>query len=136
MKTQPAPRTVDEYIARFPPGVRPLLDRVRGAIREAIPEADELISYGLAGYKLHGRPVIYFGGWKAHYSIYPSTAPLVAAFKKELAPYEVNDKGTIRFPLSSPVPVALIGRLAKFRAKEVSEPAKARAAVRRKRRAP
>jgi len=49
--------------------------------------------------------VIYFAGWKEHYSIYPSTRRLVAAFEKALEPYEVNDKGTIRFPLSQPVPV-------------------------------
>ena len=63
--------------------------------------------------------MIYFAGWKEHYSIYPSSRPLVAAFEKALEPYEVNDKGTIRFPLSQPVPVKLIEGLAKFRAKEV-----------------
>ena len=50
----------------------------------------------------------------------PSTAPLVAAFKMSSAPYEVNNKGTIRFPLSKPVPVKLIAALARFRAKEVA----------------
>ena len=63
--------------------------------------------------------------WKEHYSIYPATAKLVAAFKKQLAPYEVNDKGTIRFPLKGRVPVGLIGSIAKFRAKEVAEREKA-----------
>jgi uncharacterized protein YdhG (YjbR/CyaY superfamily) len=65
--------------------------------------------------------VIYFAGWKRHYSLYPATRRLVAAFKDELAPYEVNDKGTIRFPLSEPVPVKLIEAIATFRAKEVAE---------------
>jgi uncharacterized protein YdhG (YjbR/CyaY superfamily) len=65
--------------------------------------------------------VIYFAGWKQHYSLYPANRRLVAAFKKELAPYEVNDKGTIRFPLDEPVPVKLIEAIAKFRAKEVAE---------------
>ena len=64
--------------------------------------------------------MIYFAGWKEHYSIYPANVRLVAAFKKQLAPYQVNDKGTIRFPLSEPVPVKLIGALARFRAKEVA----------------
>jgi uncharacterized protein YdhG (YjbR/CyaY superfamily) len=58
--------------------------------------------------------------WKQHYSIYAATEQVVAAFKDELAPYEV-DKGTIRFPLCEPVPVKLIGRIAIFRAREVFE---------------
>ena len=72
---------------------------------------------------MHGGTVLYFAGWKHHYSLYPADAHLVAAFKEDLEPYEVNDKGTIRFPLSQPVPVQLIGRIAKFRAKEAAEAA-------------
>ena len=63
----------------------------------------------------------------------PSNDRLVAAFKDELAPYEVNDKGTIRFPLFEPVPVKLIEGIAKFRAKEVAERGKAKAAAPKKR---
>ena len=87
-----------------------------------------MISYRIPTYKLHGRPVLYFAGWRQHYSLYPSTDHLVAAFKDDLAPYEVN-KGTIRFPLSEPVPVKLIEGIAKFRAKEVAEREKAKAAA-------
>jgi uncharacterized protein YdhG (YjbR/CyaY superfamily) len=76
--------------------------------------------------------VLYFAGWKKHYSLYPATADLVAAFKDDLAPYEVNDKGTIRFPLFEPVPVRLIARIAKFRAEETAERAKAKAATKRR----
>jgi uncharacterized protein YdhG (YjbR/CyaY superfamily) len=72
--------------------------------------------------------VLYFAGWKQHYSLYPATERVIAAFKDELAPYEVN-KATIRFPLSQSVPVKLIGRIAKFRAKEVAEREKAKAAT-------
>jgi uncharacterized protein YdhG (YjbR/CyaY superfamily) len=60
-------------------------------------------------------------------------SPLVEAFKKELAPYEVNNKGTIRFPLAEHVPVKLIAALARFRAKQVIEETKAKAATRKKR---
>lgn len=112
-------KAVDQYIASQPEAVQGVLKRVRSTIRKAVPEADELISYKIPTYKLHGRPVLYFAGWKHHYSLYPSTDRLVAAFKDELAQYEVN-KGTIRFPLSESVPVKLIERIAKFRAKEVA----------------
>ncbi len=121
-------KSVDEYIAAQPETVRRTLRRVRTTIREAVPAADEVISYKIPTYKLHSRPVLYFAGWKQHYSLYPATERVLAAFKDELAPYEVN-KGTIRFPLSRPVPVKLIGRIAKFRAKEVAERAKAKAAA-------
>ena len=69
--------------------------------------------------------MIYFAGWKQHYSIYPVTAPVVAALKKELASYEV-EKGTIRFPFSRSVPVRLIGRLTKLLVMESEERAKAK----------
>ncbi len=68
-----------------------------------------------------------------HYSLYPATDHLVEAFKDDLAPYEV-DKGTIRFQLSQPVPVKLIERIAKFRAKEAAESAKAKLGMRQPRR--
>jgi len=111
-------KSVDEYIAAQSKDVQRVLQTVRRAIRKAVPKADEVISYQIAAYKLEGGTVLYFAGWKKHYSLYPANARLVAAFKKELAPYEVNDKGTIRFPLDKPVPVTLIARLAKFRARE------------------
>jgi uncharacterized protein YdhG (YjbR/CyaY superfamily) len=105
---------------------------VRITIRKAMPGAAEVISYQIPTYKLNGRPVLYFAGWRQHYSLYPTTDHVVAAFKDALAPYEVN-KGTIRFPLSKPVPVTLIEGIAKFRAKEVAERAKAKGAAPKKR---
>ena len=114
--------SVDEYIATQPEDVRPVLELVRRTIREAVPRADEVISYQIPAYKLDGNAVIYFAGWKRHYSLYPAGDPIVEAFKDELAPYEV-DKGTIRFPLSEPVPVKLIAGIAKLRAEEAAAPA-------------
>ncbi|MGA2879015.1 MAG: DUF1801 domain-containing protein [Bryobacteraceae bacterium] len=122
------PQSVDEYIALQPAHVQGVLGRVRSTIRRAIPRAEEVISYQIPTYKLHNRPVLYFAGWKQHYSLYPATERVIAAFKHELAPYEVK-KGTIRFPLSQPVPVKLIERIAKFRAKEVAEREKAKPAT-------
>jgi uncharacterized protein YdhG (YjbR/CyaY superfamily) len=124
-------KSVDEYMASQPKAVQGLLERVRRTIRKALPGAEEVISYGIPTFKLQGRAVLYFAGWSHHYSIYPATERLVAAFKKQLAPFEVNDKGTIRFPFSEPVPVTLIEGLAKFRAQEVVEREKARPSVRK-----
>jgi uncharacterized protein YdhG (YjbR/CyaY superfamily) len=126
MKAKAAPpKTVNEYIEGFPPGVRDVLKTVRSTIRKALPDTEEAISYGIPTFRRHGSSIMYFAGWKEHFSIYPSTARLAAAFKKELAPYEVSGKGTIRFPLSEPVPVKLLAALAKFRGKEAAERRKA-----------
>jgi uncharacterized protein YdhG (YjbR/CyaY superfamily) len=126
-------KSVDEYIAAQPEAAQGVLSRVRSAIRRAVPGAEEVISYKIPTYKLHGGPMLYFAGWKRHYSLYPATGLLVAAFKDDLAPYEVS-KGTIRFPFSGPVPVRLIERIAKFRAKEAAERNKAKAAAPKKHR--
>jgi uncharacterized protein YdhG (YjbR/CyaY superfamily) len=112
-------QSVDDYIAAQPEAVRAVLERVRSTIRKAMPKAEETLSYQMPAYKLDGRVVLYFAGWKQHYSLYPATGHVVAAFRDELAPYEIS-KGTIRFPLSEPVPVKLIGDIAKFRARETA----------------
>jgi uncharacterized protein YdhG (YjbR/CyaY superfamily) len=117
--------SVDEYITSQPAAVRSILRRVRSTIRKALPAAEEVISYQIPAYKLHGRIVVFFAGWKEHWALYPASGTAVAAFKDELVRYEVT-KGTIRFPFSQPVPVKLIGRITKFRAKEIAERAKAK----------
>jgi uncharacterized protein YdhG (YjbR/CyaY superfamily) len=109
--------SVDEYLAAQPPASRAVLVRVRLAIRKALPAATEEIHYGMPAYRLHDVVVIYFAGWKRHYSLYPASERLVRAFEEELAPYEIS-KGTIRFPLAQTVPLKLIARIAKFRQKE------------------
>ena len=114
--------SVDDYIASQPEDVRAILKRVRAAIRKSVPEAQEVISYNMPAYMLNGNRLLYFAVWKKHYSIYAATEQVLAAFHDELALYAVQ-KGTIRFPLSEPVPEKLIGRIAKFRAREMELPA-------------
>ena len=125
-------KSVDEYIASQPDTVQAVLERVRSTIRKAIPQAEESISYKIPAYKLRGDRVLYFAAWKKHFSIYPATARVIAAFKDDIAPYVV--KSTLRFRLAQPVPVKLIARIAKFRAKEVAERQKGKAAAKPKKR--
>jgi uncharacterized protein YdhG (YjbR/CyaY superfamily) len=113
-------KSVNEYIASQPKSSQAILKRVRGAIRKAVPEATEGISYQIPAYKLNDRVLVYFAGWKEHYSLYPVGDRLVEAFGTDLARYK-RSKGTIRFPLSEPVPVDLIGSIAKFRVKQLLE---------------
>jgi uncharacterized protein YdhG (YjbR/CyaY superfamily) len=120
MMTRTNFRNVDEYIAAQPEPARVVLASVRSAIRTALPDAEEVISYKIPAYKVTGVVVLYFAGWKQHYSLYPAGESVLATLKNQLAPYKVN-KGTIRFALSDPVPVSLIGRIATLRAKEVAQ---------------
>jgi uncharacterized protein YdhG (YjbR/CyaY superfamily) len=128
---KPSFASVDEYLAAQPVAVQPILKRVRGVIRKAVPDAEETISYQIPTYKRQGRAVIFFAGWKQHYSVYPASARVLEAFGKQLARYEVA-KGTIKFPFSQPVPATLIAGVAKVLAKEAAE--KARPAARPKKR--
>jgi uncharacterized protein YdhG (YjbR/CyaY superfamily) len=124
-------KSVDEYIAAQPEASQPTLERVRKAIRKALPRAEEVISYRIPAYRFLGVTGIYFAGWKTFYSVYPAGPRLVAAFKRELSVCKV--KGfTIQFPLSEPVPEKLIGRIAKFRVKEVAARGKAQRSLRKK----
>src|SRR5258707_789996 len=118
-------KSVDEYIAAHTDDVQAILSCVRSTIRNAVPSAEETISYQIPAYKLQGGAVLYFAGWKQHYSLYPAGDRLIRAFRSELAPYKIS-KGSIRFPLSAPVPVKLIADIAKFRAKEGADRAKAK----------
>jgi uncharacterized protein YdhG (YjbR/CyaY superfamily) len=112
-------KTVDEYLAAQADEARSILEQVRRAIRKAVPEAEETISYKMPTYKLDGQRLLFFAGWKQHFSLYPAGDRLVTEFRDELAPYKV-EKSTVRFPLARPVPFKLIERIAKFRAKEIS----------------
>jgi uncharacterized protein YdhG (YjbR/CyaY superfamily) len=110
-------KSVAEYLATLPEGTRATLQRVRSAIRKGVPNGEEAISYQIPTVKLEGSAVIYFAGWKEHYSLYPATQQVITTFERELAGYELR-KGTIRFPLSEPVPSKLIAAIAKVRAQE------------------
>src|SRR5215813_11269555 len=112
---QSNPKSVDEYIAAHPEAVQSKLEQVRAAIRRAVPEAVEGIGYRMPGYKLHGKPMLYFAGFNEHYSLFAASGTFFATLENDLRGYELR-KGTVHFPLTKPVPVKLISRIAKLRA--------------------
>jgi uncharacterized protein YdhG (YjbR/CyaY superfamily) len=116
MKTkQTASSTIDEYIAGFPPDVQAILQKIRLTIREAAPDAEETISYQMPTFTLKGN-LVHFAAFKEHIGFYP-TPTGIEKFQKELSAYK-GAKGSVRFPLDQPIPYGLIGKIAKFRAKE------------------
>ena len=121
------PRTIDEYIAGFPPKVRAILKQIRSTVRAAAPDAEEVISYQMPAFKQDGI-LIYFAAFKAHIGAFPPVSG-DARLEKALARY-AGPKGNLRFPLDEPIPYDLIRRIVALRVRQNT----AKAAARRKQR--
>lgn len=104
--------SIDEYIATFSEPVQQVLQRVRETIAVQLPDATEAISYQIPTFRIEGKNVIHFAGWKKHISIYPVPQG-DAVFQAEIAPF-VSGKGTVKFPLDDPLPMDLISRIARL----------------------
>jgi uncharacterized protein YdhG (YjbR/CyaY superfamily) len=115
MTTRFAPKDIDEYIAAFSPEVQSILMKIRATIREAVPEAEEKISYQIPAFTLSG-DLIYFAAFKKHIGIYPPVNG-DEQLRQEISRYR-GEKGNLKFPLDEPIPYDLISRIAKFRARE------------------
>jgi len=109
---------VREYFASLPPDVRRKLKSIRSQVRAAAPDAVEHFSYGIPGFKLDGKPLIWYAAFKSHLSMYPLTAGIRRGLGAELDRYETA-KGTIRFPLTKPPTSALVTRMVKSRVAEI-----------------
>ena len=103
------------YIAGFPEATQRLLEEMRRTIREAAPEAEEKISYGIPTYTL-GRNLAHFAGYEHHIGFYPGPSG-IKAFEKELAAYKMA-KGSVQFPLDKPLPLRLVHRIVQYRVEE------------------
>ena len=114
MKTTP-PKTIDAYIANFPPDIQARLETIRATIRKAAPDAEETIKYQIPTFTLKGN-LISFAAYKTHIGLYPIPAG-TAKFQKAVAVYK-SAKSTVRLPLDEPLPVGLISQLVKYRVKE------------------
>jgi uncharacterized protein YdhG (YjbR/CyaY superfamily) len=113
MKSGPA--TVDEYLAELPQPVRRVLGNLRKTIRATAPKADEVIGYGMPGYKYHGM-LVYFAAFKSHCSFFPGTS-MLEQFGAEVAPFKTS-KGTLQFTVEKPLPQPLVRRIVKERMKQ------------------
>jgi uncharacterized protein YdhG (YjbR/CyaY superfamily) len=113
--TADIPKTVDEYIAGFSPEVQTILRRVRQVVRDAAPQAQEVISYRMPALKQHGI-LVYFAAFKAHIGFYPPVTG-DARLLEALAPY-AGVKGNLRFPYDKPIPYPLITRITALRVKQ------------------
>ena len=108
--------TVDEYFSSLSPGVKNILEELREAIKQAAPEAEEVISYNIPAFKYHGM-LVYYTAHKKHIGFYPGNKAVNEVFKNDLSSYKTS-KGTIQLPFSKPIPKSLIKNIVKFRVKE------------------
>ena len=106
-------KTLDEYISVLPANTKAIFNELRKIIKQAAPQAEELISYNMPAFKLHGG-LVYYAAWKGRIGFYPGTPQIEAAFKKEISEYECS-KGTIKFPLNRSIPYDLISKMVKLR---------------------
>jgi len=109
---------IDRYIGAFDGEVRERLERMRKIITATAPQAVESLSYGLVGYKLNGRPLVYFGGFAGHIGFY-ATPNGHDAFREEFSKYK-QGKGSVQFPLDKPLPTDLVKRVVEYRIKQIA----------------
>jgi uncharacterized protein YdhG (YjbR/CyaY superfamily) len=109
---------VRAYFATLPPSSRRDLTKIRDAIRAAAPRAVEVYSYGIPGFRIDGQPLVWYAAWKSHLSMYPVGEAIVRQVAPKADRYK-RAKGTIRFPLDEPPPIALVKQLVKARLAQV-----------------
>jgi len=111
-----APKTVDEYLARVPPEFRAALERLRKIIKDAAPDADEVISYQMPAFRQNGM-LVYYAAFKDHCSFFVASPGVRRRFSAELKPFE-GGKGTLHFTPERPLPRDLVTRIVKARVEE------------------
>ena len=109
------PNNFAEYVANFSAEIQERLENMRNIIKNAAPEADEVISYAMPAFKLKG-VLVYFAAYKNHIGFYP-TGSGISAFKEQLSIYK-GAKGSVQFPHDKPFPIQLIEEIVKYRVNE------------------
>lgn len=108
---------VDAYIDALPPDRRAAMRELRAAIRASAPDATDVITYRMPGFRLDGRFFVSYDAYKRHYSLFPATDGVVEELGDEVRPY-LAGRGTIRFPADRPIPVDLVRRIIAVRLRE------------------
>ncbi|HXS37299.1 MAG TPA: DUF1801 domain-containing protein [Flavipsychrobacter sp.] len=124
MKVASKFKTVDEYMSLLPKNEKVILEGLRKTIKQIVPKAEEVISYGMPAFKQNGI-LVWYAVHKEHIGLYPRSSA-IQAFKNELSGYTTS-KGAIQFPITQPIPTELVKSIVKFRAIEDMESVKSKA---------
>jgi uncharacterized protein YdhG (YjbR/CyaY superfamily) len=110
-------KSVEDYLAAVPPDKRAALNRLRKMIRAALPEATEVLSYGVPTFKHEGKGVVAYGAATGHCTFYLMSTSVTRAHAAELKRYDLG-KGSIQFTADRPLPAALVKKLVAARLAE------------------
>lgn len=110
---------MDEYLSTINPSQRQALQRIRNTVHELVPEAEEMISYGIPTFKYRGKPLIHFAAFKDHMSVFPTADPMIQVIGDQLAEFRTS-KGTLQFTEDNPIPEDLIRKIVETRLKSIS----------------
>ncbi|HXI81656.1 MAG TPA: DUF1801 domain-containing protein [Verrucomicrobiae bacterium] len=113
------PTGVEEYLGALAPDRRAVMDELRATIRAAAPGATESIAYDMPALRSDGQFLVSYAAYKRHYSLFPASGTVVGALGDEVAPY-LSGKGTIQFPASAPIPMALVRKVVSIRLAELA----------------
>ena len=113
------PASVDEYLRGLPDDRREAMSLLRRTIRAAAPDATEVITYKMPGFKMNGTFLVSYDSFKRHYSLFPASQVVVEALGDEIRPY-LAGRSTVRFPVDRPIPVDLVTRIIEVRLKETA----------------
>ncbi|MFN7927067.1 MAG: DUF1801 domain-containing protein [Blastocatellia bacterium] len=119
------PKTIDEYLHVLSEDKRATLESLRQAINSVAPQAEEYFYYQLPAFRLNGKRLVAFGAAMNHCSLYPLSAAVMKAHADDLKKYDTSP-GTIRFPVNTPLPTALVRKIVTARMAENAAPAKRR----------
>ena len=110
---------IDQYIKDFPKDIQDILEKIRQIIKEVSPESKEIINYKIPTFKLNGKNLVHFAAWNNHIGFYPTPSG-IENFKEELSEYKTA-KGSVKFPIKSPIPYDLIKKIVIFRKKSIEK---------------
>src|SRR6266851_2506487 len=113
------PKTIDEFLAALSNDKRAALESLRKTIHATAPKAEECITYGIAAFRLDGKPLAGFSAAANHCSFFPMSSRTIVTLKNDLKNYDTS-KGAIRFAVDKPLPVTLIRKLLKTRMAEIA----------------
>ncbi len=116
---KPTSDTVEGYLNNLEPPQKVELERIRALIKKETPGAQESISYQMPAFKYKGKPLIYYGAFKDHMSIFPTSGP-IAELEKDLEEFSTA-KGTLKFTLDKPIPDEIIKKLVQTRIKQIEK---------------
>ncbi len=112
--------TIDEYLKNVTPSQKDKLERVRTIVRQVVPEAEEVISYGIPAFKYNKQYLIYFAAFKNHMSIFPASDEMIEAIGEELDTFRTS-KGTLQFTEDNPIPEPIIKEIVIHRLHSISK---------------